>query len=208
MIHSPASQSATPTTRLSARGSTPAAPATTTIPAAAKPPTLQPPWSDDMIGLRSSRSTATPWRVHRDVHHAVGGPEGEQDRPEHRRARGQERQRQHQAEHERRRPRDRAARAAVEHVARQRHRDQRAGGHAQQAEPDRRLRHVEPVLEPRDVGDPGADHGAVDRERAERRDARRHAGPAVARPSAAALSRRRSRARACPGRRGRRSPWP
>ena len=60
VIHSAASQSATPTTRLSSRGSTPAAAAMATTPAETKPPTLQPPWSEDMIGFVSSRSTATP----------------------------------------------------------------------------------------------------------------------------------------------------
>jgi hypothetical protein len=60
MIQIAASQSATPTNRLSTRGSTPAVATMTTIPAAAKPPRLHPPWSEDMIGLRSSRSTATP----------------------------------------------------------------------------------------------------------------------------------------------------
>src|SRR3954452_12983001 len=51
--------SATPTIRLSTRGSSPAAPTTAPSPEATTPPTLQPPCSEDMIGLGSSRSTAT-----------------------------------------------------------------------------------------------------------------------------------------------------
>jgi hypothetical protein len=46
---------ATPTARLSIRGSSPEAAAIATRPAAVNPPTLQPPCSDDMIG-RPSRS--------------------------------------------------------------------------------------------------------------------------------------------------------
>ena len=60
VIPSAASQSATPTMRLSTRGSKPARPETTTRPAAANPPRLQPPCSEDMIGFAATRSTATP----------------------------------------------------------------------------------------------------------------------------------------------------
>ena len=60
VIHRAASQSATPTSRLSSRGSTPAVAAIATRPAETKPPTLQPPCSDDMIGFGSWRSRATP----------------------------------------------------------------------------------------------------------------------------------------------------
>ena len=175
VIHSAASQSATPTARLSTRGSTPAAPASDDDPGrgeAADAPAAVERRHDRLAQLALDRDAVG---VHRDVHHAVGRAEHEQDRAEHRRARRQQRERQHQAVDERRHTRDRAARAAVEHVPGQRHRDQRAGGHAEQAEADRRLRHAELLLEPRDVRDPGADHRAVDRERAERRDARRHA---------------------------------
>ena len=42
------------------RGSTPSATAAATAPAPARPPKLQHAWSDDMIGLPPSRSTATP----------------------------------------------------------------------------------------------------------------------------------------------------
>src|SRR5205814_3933242 len=60
VIHSAATQSATPTSRLSSRGSTPAAAVIATSPAERNPPTLQPPRSDDMTGRPSSRSTETP----------------------------------------------------------------------------------------------------------------------------------------------------
>src|SRR5579862_9584908 len=59
-------------------------------------------------------------------------------------------------------------------MAGQRHREERARGHTQQAQPERRLRDPEVVLQPRDVRDPRSDHRAVDREDRERRQARRH----------------------------------
>ncbi len=45
----------------STRGSTPSATAAATAPAPPRPPKLQQAWSEDMIGLASDRSTATPW---------------------------------------------------------------------------------------------------------------------------------------------------
>ena len=45
----------------SMRGSTPRPTASATPPDPARPPKLQPACSDDMIGLPSVRSTATPW---------------------------------------------------------------------------------------------------------------------------------------------------
>jgi hypothetical protein len=55
-----ASQSAIPTASDSTRGSSPAAPAAAASPADTKPPTLQPPCSEDITGRPRSRSTATP----------------------------------------------------------------------------------------------------------------------------------------------------
>src|SRR6266576_2589429 len=94
VIHSAATQSAIPTSRLSSRGATPAAAAIATRPADRNPPTLQPPCIEDVAG--------------------------------------------------------------------QGHRDERARGHAQQAQPKRRLRDPEVDLQPRDVRDPRSHHRAVD----------------------------------------------
>ena len=114
-------------------------------------------------------------RVHRDVHRTVRRAEDEQDRGEHVRVGRQQRQRQHEAEDERGRPRHGRARAPVENLPGERHRDEPAGGHAEQAEPERRLGDPELVLEPGDVRDPGPDHRAVHEEDGEGGQAGRHA---------------------------------
>ena len=62
-------------------------------------------------------------------------------------------------------------------------------GHAQQAQPERRLRDPEVVLQPRDVRDPRSHHRAVDREDRERGQARRHTAIVRVPPASARRSR-------------------
>jgi hypothetical protein len=116
-----------------------------------------------------------PVGVHRHVHRPVGGTEHHERKAQQHRRRREQRQREQRQVDERGRAGDRRARAPVEHLAGQRHRDHRAHRHAQQREADRGLADVEPVLHERDLPDPGADHRAVQEEDAEGGSARRHA---------------------------------
>jgi hypothetical protein len=122
--------------------------------------------------------------VHRDVHRAVRGAEHHQHRAERDRRRRVQRQRQQRQVDDRGHARDARAGEPIEQLAGQRHRDHRAGGHAQQGEADRALGDVEPLLQERDLRDPRADHRAVQEEGAERRCARAHAATTLT-PAAA-----------------------
>ena len=61
-------------------------------------------------------------------------------------------------------PQHAGARPAIEHVPGERHRHEGAGGHEEEHGADRRLRHVEPLLDERDLRDPRAHERPVHEE--------------------------------------------
>ena len=158
------------------RGSTPAAAPAAASPAPNMPPNAQPACSEDMIGRPRRCSTATPWAFMETSMARRGAAEdeqrdGQQDRVGHEQD-GDERE---AAEHAAGgRPSRRLPRRTMSCPATGRRRIT-PSGHRQQDQPDDALAEAEALLHPRDLGDPGAEDGAVHEEHAGGGGARAHA---------------------------------
>ncbi len=98
------------------------------------------------------------------VHRPVPGAEDDERGGEQHRAGCSERQQEQGRVNECREPQHARARTTVEDVPGERHGDERAGSHEEEHDPDRRLGHVEPVLDEGDLRDPGPDERPVDEE--------------------------------------------
>ena len=113
--------------------------------------------------------------VHRDVHRAARRAEHDQRERQQPRLGRQQRERQHERAGQARQPRGAHAAEPHDRLAHDRQGADHADRHRQDHQAERALGEVEAILDPRDVADPGADHGAVHEEDAEGRHARRHA---------------------------------
>jgi hypothetical protein len=103
-------------------------------------------------------------RVHGDVERAVAGAEHDEGEAEQRQRRGERRQPERHGERDGAGARDRAAAVPGDEPAGERHGHERAGGHAEQGDAERRLGEAELVAHRRDADHPVADAGAVEEE--------------------------------------------